>query len=191
MLKGAPSGAPQTAFIFYSIADIIYILGVLRSTFTYKSRNRANAERTSSLYLPSYCIFGTQGYLDIGDPNTFGGGVTLVREETGSCEIPLTHGYDGKPVLPDPSQLDDAYGHRGVGVAEMAWAIRHNRPNRCGKEMALQAQEILCGLDASAESGMKYPIQSSFEKPAPLKAGYLSTFMGGGTRGDAELSLAD
>lgn len=138
-----------------------------------------------------FTVFGTQGYLDIGDPNTFCGGVTLVREGTGSCEIPLTHGYDGKPVLPNPTQFDDAYGHRGVGVAEMAWAIRHNRPNRCSKEMALQAQEVLCGLDASAESGMKYPIQSSFEKPAPLKAGYLSSFNGGTARGDAELSLAD
>ncbi len=136
-----------------------------------------------------FTVFGTQGYLDIGDPNTFGGGVTLVREETGSCEIPLTHGYDGKPVLPDPTQFDAAYGHRGIGVAEMAWAIRHNRPNRCSKEMALHAQEVLCGLDASAASGMKYAMQSSFEKPAALKAGCLSSFLGG--RGDAELSLAD
>ena len=27
------------------------------------------------------------------------------------------------------------------GVAEMAWAIRTGRPNRCSKEMALHAQE--------------------------------------------------
>jgi len=136
-----------------------------------------------------FTIFGTQGYLDLGDPNTFSGGVTLVRDGTGACEIPLTHGYDGKPYTSEPFPFAH-YGHRGIGVADMAWAIRHNRPNRCSKEMGLHAQEVLCGLDASAESGTKYVMQSTFDKPAPMKAGYLSSLMGG-MRGDAELSLAD
>lgn len=139
-----------------------------------------------------FTIFGTQGYLDIGDPNTFNGGVTLVREGTGSCEIPLTHGYDGKPILPNPTPYEYAYGHRGIGVAEMAWAIRGNRPNRCSKEMGLHAQEVLTGLDISAEAdGMRYEMKSTCEKPAPLKAGFLSSLMGGSMRGDAERSLVD
>lgn len=138
-----------------------------------------------------FTIFGTQGYLDLGDPNTFGGEVVLVRDSGAACEIPLTHGYDGKPTLPDPTQFEYSYGHRGIGVAEMAWAIRTGRPNRCSKEMALHAQEILCGLDASASSGLKYVMQSTFERPEALKAGYMSSMFGGAMRADAERSLME
>ncbi len=77
------------------------------------------------------------------------------------------------------------------GVAEMAWAIRTGRPNRCSKEMALHAQEILCGLDASASSGLKYVMQSTFERPEALKAGYMSSVFGGAMRADAERSLME
>lgn len=136
-------------------------------------------------------IFGTQGYLELGDPNTFGGEVVLVRDGGEPCRIPLTHGYDGKPTLPNPTQFEYAYGHRGVGVAEMAWAIRTGRPNRCSKEMGLHAQEVLCGLDASAASGMKYSMQSTFQKPAVLKPGYMSSGFGGAARADAERSLME
>jgi hypothetical protein len=73
----------------------------------------------------------------------------------------------------------------------MAWAIRHNRPNRCSKEMGLHAQEVLTGLDISAKTGAPYVMQSAFTKPAPLKSGYMSHVLGGSMRGDAELSLAD
>lgn len=77
------------------------------------------------------------------------------------------------------------------GVAEMAWAIRTGRPNRCSKEMALHAQKILCGLDASASSGLKYVMQSTFERPGALKAGYMFSMFGGAMRADAERSLME
>ncbi len=127
----------------------------------------------------------------MGDPNTLGGEVVLVRDSGAACEIPLTHGYDGKPTLPDPTQFEYSYGHRGIGVAEMAWAIRTGRSNRCSKEMALHAQEILCGLDASASSGLKYVMQSTFERPEALKAGYMSSMFGGAMRADAKRSLME
>lgn len=146
-----------------------------------------NAANTSHSQL---MIFGTEGTLELGDPNTFCGAVKLIKPETGECLIPHSHGYDGTPVLPEPSVFDRAYGHRGVGAAEMAWAIRMHRPNRCSKELGLHAMEILEGMDRSAETGGSYSVESTFSI-RPLCSGYLSTTMDGQGRGDAEMSLVN
>lgn len=134
-------------------------------------------------------IFGTEGILHVGSCGGFGGEVRLIRSETGECVIPHTHGYDGKPVLTDQDQNEETgYEHRGVGAAEMAWAIREGRPCRCSKELAFHALEVLQGLEQSAREGKTYRMTSDFET-APLKSGYLSTMFHGFMRGDAEGSL--
>ena len=146
---------------------------------------------TTGAFEHALTVYGTDGVLEVGDPNTFGAPVKLIRANGGECILPMTHGYNGDAVLPDATGYEKGYGHRGVGVAEMAWAIRQNRPNRCSKEMGLHAQEVLCGLDLSADSGERYVMQSAFERPAALKAGYKSSMFGGKARGDAERSLID
>lgn len=135
-------------------------------------------------------IYGTEGILELGDPNTFGGYVRLIRPETGQCEIPHTHGYNGKPVWTEPTPFDYAYGHRGVGAAEMAWAIRKQRKNRCSKELGFHTMEVLYGFDQAAETGNTYEMTSSFHMAA-LKSGYISTCGHGKMRADAERSLID
>ena len=133
-------------------------------------------------------IFGTEGILELGDPNTFNGYVKLIRPEAEPCLLPLTHGYNGDPVLSNPTSWEYAYGHRGIGVAEMAWAIRQNRPCRCSKEYGLHAMEVLCGLDEAAANGNSFYPKSRFTIN-PLPSGYFSSLGHGQLRGDAEISL--
>lgn len=135
----------------------------------------------------TFRIYGTDGVLELGDPNTFDGYVKLYKPETGECTVPHTHGYNGKNYLPD-SMPFDGYGHRGVGVAEMAYAIRRNRKNRCSKEYGYHCMEVLFGLDEAAQTGMTYKMKSHCEME-PMRSGYYSTQFGGKSRGDAERSL--
>jgi len=102
----------------------------------------------------------------------------------------MTHGYNGGCVLDDATDFEKGYGNRGIGVAEMAWALRQGRPHRLSKEMGLHALEILCGLDMAAESGDVYRMTSTFTT-SPLRAGVYSTMWMGGARADSELSLVD
>ncbi len=133
-------------------------------------------------------LFGTRGVLKVGDPNAFNGPVTLIYADQPPCVLPFTHGYDGVNTLaPTPF---DHYGHRGVGVAEMAYAIRAGRPNRCGKEYGLHCLEVLAGMEQSAATGRTVEPVSRF-KMRPLAPGYYSSFMGGTGRADAEKSLVD
>lgn len=132
-------------------------------------------------------FFGTRGAMEVGDPDTFGGEVKLTVPESETVTMPFTHGYNGVNMLPDKGWFD-FYGHRGIGVADLAWAIRRGRKNRLSKEYGLHCQEILQGIDEAARTGGTYTLQSRCEV-APLKPGYFSSNDGG--RADAELSLID
>ncbi len=133
-------------------------------------------------------LFGTRGVLQVGDPDTFGGQNTLLYADQPACALPFTHGYDGKNTI-DPTPFDH-YGHRGVGAAEMAYAIRQGRPNRCSKEYGLHCLEVLDGMERSASAGETVELDTQFVMK-PLAPGFFSSFMGGSFRADAESSLRD
>lgn len=80
-------------------------------------------------------------------------------------------------------------GHRGVGVAEMAWSMRLGRAPRASKEMGLHTLELLTGLDVASEKGCTYTMTSTFDQPRPLPTGYPMEELGGFLRADAEMAL--
>lgn len=138
---------------------------------------------------PLIMLFGREGYLSIGDPDGYAGAVTLTRKEEGSCQIPFTHGFKGSPVYGEPTPYDQAGGHRGLGVAEMCWSIRKERPHRCSMELGLHTMEVITGIDRSSETGKVYEMTTSFEKPKALPSGYLACEFDGSFRSDPEYSL--
>lgn len=138
----------------------------------------------------TFRIYGTAGILELGDPNRFGDPVMLLKPENPPCPLPLTHGYNGVVMNPDATDFEKGYGHRGIGVAEMAWAMRLGRPNRLSKELGLHALEVLCGLDRAAETGSMYHMTSTFDM-AGLKPGVYSSMWMGNAQADAELSLVE
>ena len=140
--------------------------------------NTVNAEQHN------ITLFGSRGILKVGDPDKFHSKVSLIYAGQPECELPFTHGYDGRNTV-DPTPFAFS-GHRGVGAAEMAYAIRQGRPNRCSKEYGLHCLEILEGMERSAATGETVSIESRFEM-TPLAPGYYSSL--GSGRGDAEMSL--
>lgn len=141
---------------------------------------------------PYIAVYGTEGILFLDNVNQFGAKVRIIRSGGESFVLPHTHGYSGKPVLGDPTGGEIAvYEHRGLGTAEMAWAIRKNRKHRASKEMALHCVEFFEGVTYSSKTGCMYSMTTTFERPAPLPSGYLNTTFGGQMLIDAERSLVD
>lgn len=137
---------------------------------------------------PSLVIYGTEGILSLGAPNNFNGCVRLKRSNAPEVTMPFTHGFTGEELYGPETPAD--YGqHRGVGAAEMAWAILGERPHRASAEMGLHAMELLLGIDRSCESGSVYRMTTSFIQPAPLASGYTDRILDGSMRGGAEASL--
>ncbi|HYF51723.1 MAG TPA: Gfo/Idh/MocA family oxidoreductase [Planctomycetota bacterium] len=109
--------------------------------------------------LPRIEIHGTKGSLQCPDPNSLGGPVKLrLAGEKEWKDVALTHGHDG------PNRW-------GIGVADMAFAIRSNRPHRATGQNALHVLEIMHGFLTSSDSGKHVEIKSEFVRPKALPTG--------------------
>lgn len=105
--------------------------------------------------LPRIEIYGTQGTLSVPDPNTFGGPVLFNRAGSGQwSELPILH----QSVEPG----------RGTGVADMAVAIRQNRPHRVSGELAYHVLDLIHGVHDASRAGRHIEVESTCERPAPL-----------------------
>ncbi len=108
--------------------------------------------------LPLIQIFGSEGSLSVPDPNTFGGSVLLNSNDgKGWVDVPLTHGYTDNM--------------RGIGVADMAYALRYNRPNRVSGQLAYHVLDIMQSLHEASAEGRHINIQSTASRPAPFPTG--------------------
>ncbi|MGH2390704.1 MAG: Gfo/Idh/MocA family protein [Chloroflexota bacterium] len=106
---------------------------------------------------PRLEIHGSAGSLSVPDPNTFAGPVRLYRAaEPGWKEAPLIPGY-----------VDNS---RGIGVADMAAAIREGRPHRANGDLAYHVLDVMQAIHETAVSGRRLTIGSTCERPEPLHA---------------------
>ena len=107
--------------------------------------------------LPCIVVFGTESTLEVPDPNTFVGPVRL-RSKDGKTydEVPLTH-------------TDDR--GRGTGLADMACALRSQRPHRASGELASHVVEVMESFEKSSTTGRHVAIASTCPRPAMLPVG--------------------
>jgi predicted dehydrogenase len=123
--------------------------------------------------LPRIEIYGTAGTLCIPDvdplegPNLFGGPVLIKTRETSRWR-----GVPRKPELQDWDEVSVVHKYnensRGLGLSDMAYAIRDRRPNRANGELAFHVLEIGYALLESAKSRQYYRLSSSCKPPDPL-----------------------
>ena len=126
----------------------------------------------------SLVLYGSEGTLRLPDPNTFGGTVSLLQGQTADPlrqprpgdadsgappaaptwqEVPLTHGF-----------TDNS---RGLGVADLARAIRGEAPARASGDLAYHVLDVMHATLESSERGAHVTIESTVERPAALPAG--------------------
>ena len=110
--------------------------------------------------LPRIEIYGTEGSMSVPDPNGFGGPVRIFRPgQKEWVEMPLTHIY--------------AENSRGIGVADMAYALRSGRPHRANGELAFHVLDVMHAFHDASASGRHIEMQSTCHRPAPLPMGLL------------------
>ena len=99
-------------------------------------------------------IWGEGGTLKVGDPNAFDDKVFLAK--LGEKEF--------KPIEP---LFPTGYG-RAVGLADMAAAIRENRPHRANGEQAFAVLDAMQGFLDSSATGRMHEMTTKYERPAPM-----------------------
>jgi predicted dehydrogenase len=100
-------------------------------------------------------IYGTKGSLAVPDPNWFGGEIELAAEKD-----------KWRKVKTDMPYADANY--RSLGIADMAHAIRSDRPHRASGELALHVLEVMEAIGRSSESGRAVDLTTRPARPAPL-----------------------
>jgi predicted dehydrogenase len=107
--------------------------------------------------LPRIEIYGSEGSLSVPDPNIFGGPVLVRRAGAAAwAEMPLTHSADVG---------------RGIGVADMAYALTTGRPHRASGALAYHVLDVMQAFGDASESGRHISIESGITRPAALPVG--------------------
>jgi predicted dehydrogenase len=105
--------------------------------------------------VPVIEIYGTAGTLGVPDPNEFCGPVRLRRAGAQDwADLPLSHGY-----------LENS---RGLGLADMAQAIRSGTPHRASGELAFHVLDVMESVGTASCEGRHVELASTCTRPAPL-----------------------
>lgn len=111
-----------------------------------------------SAELPRIEIYGTEGTLSVPDPNTFGGPVRLRRAGSNEWqEIPIPFHY--------------TTNSRGLGVADMAHALRSGREHRASGDLAYHVLEIMEAIHVASDQGQHQELISTVTRPAAFPLG--------------------
>ena len=107
--------------------------------------------------LPMFEIYGSAGSLSVPDPHPFGGPVRVRGAADAEwSEVPLAFGY--------------TENSRGLGLADMAEALRTGRGHRACGELAYHVLDIMHALHESSETGRHVTVTSTCARPEPLSA---------------------
>jgi predicted dehydrogenase len=107
-------------------------------------------------------ITGTEGIISLPDPNRFDG-TTGLRTPAPDAATELESDW-----LPTPAE--GVVAGRGLGVLDLARAIRSGGAPRASGELGLHALDIMESIARSAESGAFEPVTTTFTAPEPLAA---------------------
>ncbi len=129
------------------------VVGNLMTTFDVVYNEQARFE-----------IYGSEGTLIVPDPNFFGESIYLLRSETGE--------YKEMPLL-----FDYKENSRGLGLADMAAALRNNRPIRANMEQTFHVLDVMTAFQRSSDKQAREEITSPYQRQKPMeKAEVLGIF---------------
>lgn len=125
-------------------------------------------------------IYGTEGTLRLPDPNTFGGTIEVLQPAAFKAKRdPLSVGrtpddkadpntVDRPQWEPIPLSHGFTENSRGLGVADLAHALRTGAPARASGDLAFHVLEVMHATLESSEQARHITIESTVSRPAPL-----------------------
>lgn len=114
-------------------------------------------------HLPNIEIYGTEGSIQVPDPNGFGGPVFVKRGRGDWKEMPLSHIYHDNS--------------RGIGVADMAYGLISGREHRASGDLAFHVLDIMHALHDSSDGGRRVKLKSKCKRPAAMPMGLVHGFL--------------
>ncbi|GAA1860661.1 Gfo/Idh/MocA family protein [Microbacterium koreense] len=112
-------------------------------------------------------IAGTEGTLVIPDPNTFGGDITITRPLTEMVVPPA-------PVVQEVIDIEQEgiMTGRGLGVLDMARAIRDGRPHVANGEIGYHVLDTLLSIEEAVVAPAFVPVDSTVSAVGEIPADF-------------------
>jgi len=111
-------------------------------------------------------LYGSHGSLFVPDPNFFGGEISMFDATGKKADLPKWPHPFSVPNQEDNGAMLANY--RAAGLADMAQAIRDNRPHRCSGDFALHVVEIMTAILKSGETGDFVRLETGCVRPEAL-----------------------
>lgn len=111
-------------------------------------------------HLPRLEVHGTEGSLVVPDPNCFGGPVSVFRANQPKPE------WTDVPVIEPYTE-----NSRGIGAADLAYAIRGKRPHRATGQLAAHVLDVMLAIEEAAAQQKTVELHTTVERPARLPEG--------------------
>ncbi len=106
-------------------------------------------------HLPHMEIYGSEGVLTVPDPNQYSGNIEIRRSGDSNWHtVPVTHKFGSNS--------------RGVGVMDMAYAIRTGRPHRANGELAYHVTDTMLAILEASDQSRYVELESTAGRPAAL-----------------------
>lgn len=128
--------------------------------------------------LPRLEIYGTKGTICLRDidpvdgPNLFGGEVLLrTAEQYRWTTLPrpaVQPEWVSVPIIHRFNETSHRVNSRGIGLVDLAYAIRDGRAARASGELAFHCLELMEGLLESAARGRFIELNSTCTRPEPM-----------------------
>ena len=107
-------------------------------------------------------LYGSEGTMDVPDPNFFGGILTVTKRSGDPVEKSWDHPFSV------PNFEENQANYRGAGLADMALAIAEGRPHRCNDEFATHVVEVMTAILEAGETGAVMTMTTTCSKPDVL-----------------------
>lgn len=109
-----------------------------------------------------FMIYGTDGILCLGNPDKFGEAVKVIKNKPDDVKKTV------EKIVPFVVPYEK--NSRGIGAADMAYAIRKGKENRASADMAYHVLDVLSTMLKSGETGEFQKISSRCRIPRPLNS---------------------
>ena len=104
-------------------------------------------------------LYGTNGTMDLPDPNFFGGKLTVTERGGDPVEKSWDHPFS-------IANFEDVHAnYRGAGLADMALAISDDRPHRCNDAFATHVVEVMTAILEAGETGNVMTLTTTCSRP--------------------------